>query len=250
VGQQTHPKGFRLITTQEHLSNWYSTKFFYSNLIEEDFLIRKKVNETFKDLLSISDIQISRANCEDENKNYGNITINALFPRAKEMYKKITKVLTEETEIKKKFNPNSFPINISKGKLKKVTSFLLKTNIRDLIRYLQIKTRKSFFIKIKFIRNPFQNATLIANFIATQLEKRVPIRRTVKQIIKKAQLASIKGIKIQISGRLNGAERTKTEWKREGKIPLHTLRAHIDYTLQTAETIDGVIGIKVWLFIK
>ena len=139
-------------------------------------------------------------------------------------------------------------LNNSKGQLKKFTSLLLKRSIRNLIRYFQIKTKKNYFITIEFIKNPFEDATLIAKFIADQLEKRVPFRRAVKQTIKKVQRTSMKGIKVQVSGRLNGVEIARSEWKRDGRVPLHTLRAKIDYIHEPAATIYGVIGIKVWLF--
>ena len=80
------------------------------------------------------------------------------------------------------------------------------------------------------------------------MEKRTPFRRAVKQTIKKVQLTNLKGVKVEVSGRLNGIDIARSEWKRDGKIPLHTLKAQIDYTHQMAYTIYGVIGIKVWLF--
>jgi len=83
VGQKTNPKGFRLITTQKHLSDWYSNKLIYPSLIEEDFLIRSKVEEMFNEFLSISKIEINRVNQDLDQKEYVNITIHALFPRAK-----------------------------------------------------------------------------------------------------------------------------------------------------------------------
>jgi small subunit ribosomal protein S3 len=92
------------------------------------------------------------------------------------------------------------------------------------------------------------DATLIAEYIAQQLEKRVSFRRVVRQAITRAQKAGIEGIKIQVSGRLNGAEIARTEWTREGRVPLHTLRADIDYAYCTALTIYGILGIKVWIF--
>jgi len=247
VGQKTHPKGFRLVTTQKHLSEWYSKKSNYPSLIEEDYFIRQKTEENFKEFLSISKIEITRVNEENEGKEYVNITINALFPRAKEMYRKVSKYFTENIE-------NSTPktlsiLNNSKGNLKRFTSLLLKRNIRNLIRFLQIKTKKNYYINIKFIKNPFEDATLIAKFIADQLEKRIPFRRAVKQAIKKVQRTTMKGIKVQVSGRLNGVDIARSEWKRDGRVPLHTLKAKIDYIHQRAETIYGVIGIKVWLFI-
>lgn len=92
------------------------------------------------------------------------------------------------------------------------------------------------------------DATLIAEYIAQQLERRVSFRRVVRQAIQRAQRAEVKGIKVQISGRLNGAEIARTEWIREGRVPLHTLRADIDYSYRTAKTIYGILGIKVWVF--
>jgi small subunit ribosomal protein S3 len=92
------------------------------------------------------------------------------------------------------------------------------------------------------------DATLIAEYIAQQLERRVSFRRVVRQAIQRAQRAEVKGIKIQVSGRLNGAEIARTEWIREGRVPLHTLRADIDYSYCTAQTIYGILGIKVWVF--
>lgn len=92
------------------------------------------------------------------------------------------------------------------------------------------------------------DAALIAEYIAQQLARRVSFRRVVRQAIQRAQRAGIQGIKIQVSGRLNGAEIARTEWTREGRVPLHTLRADIDYAYTTAQTIYGILGIKVWVF--
>lgn len=92
------------------------------------------------------------------------------------------------------------------------------------------------------------DAALIAEYVAQQLERRVSFRRVVRQAIQRAQRAGVQGIKIQVSGRLNGAEIARTEYTREGKVPLHTLRADIDYSYRIAQTIYGVLGIKVWVF--
>jgi len=246
VGQKTHPKGFRLVTTQSHLSQWYSNKKAYSTLIEEDFIIRSKVDEFFKDFLSLSKVEINRIKQEKTDKEYVNITIHSLFPRAKEMYRKVIKYFSENPETE---NSKAIAIlNNSKGNLKRFTSLILKRIVRNLIRYLQIKTKKNYLIDIKFIKNPFEDAALIAKFVSEQLEKRTPFRRVVKQTIKKVQRTEMKGIKIEVSGRLNGIEIARSEWKRDGNVPLHTLKAKIDYVHQRAETIYGVIGIKVWLF--
>ena len=92
------------------------------------------------------------------------------------------------------------------------------------------------------------DAALIAEYIAQQLERRVSFRRVVRQAIQRAQRAEVQGIKIQVGGRLNGAEIARTEWVREGRVPLHTLRADIDYAYRTAQTIYGILGVKVWVF--
>ncbi|MGB7440519.1 MAG: 30S ribosomal protein S3 [Coleofasciculaceae cyanobacterium] len=92
------------------------------------------------------------------------------------------------------------------------------------------------------------DAELIGEYIVQQLERRVSFRRVVRQAIQRAQRADVQGIKIQVSGRLNGAEIARTEWTREGRVPLHTLRANIDYSYRTAKTIYGILGVKVWVF--
>ncbi len=92
------------------------------------------------------------------------------------------------------------------------------------------------------------DAALIAEYVQQQLERRVSFRRVVRQAIQRAQRAGVQGIKIQVSGRLNGAEIARTESTREGRVPLHTLRADIDYAYTTAQTIYGILGIKTWIF--
>ena len=92
------------------------------------------------------------------------------------------------------------------------------------------------------------DAALIAEYITQQLERRVSFRRVVRQAVQRAQRAEVQGIKIQVGGRLNGAEIARTEWVREGRVPLHTLRADIDYAYRTALTIYGILGVKVWVF--
>jgi small subunit ribosomal protein S3 len=92
------------------------------------------------------------------------------------------------------------------------------------------------------------NASLLADLVAEQLEKRIAFRRAIREALQRAQKQNVSGIKIQVSGRLNGAEIARSEWIREGRVPLQTLRADIDYATTEANTIYGVLGIKVWLF--
>lgn len=103
-------------------------------------------------------------------------------------------------------------------------------------------------VSIEEIRKPEIDAQLIADSIAQQLEKRIMFRRAMKRAMQNAMRLGAQGIKIMSSGRLNGAEIARTEWYREGRVPLHTLRAEIDYGTSEAKTTYGVIGIKVWVF--
>lgn len=103
-------------------------------------------------------------------------------------------------------------------------------------------------INVIEVANVDANAALMAEFITSQLEKRVSFRRVVRQALQRAEKAELPGIKIQVSGRLNGAEIARTEWIREGRVPLHTLRANIDYSYRTASTTYGILGVKVWIF--
>ncbi len=103
-------------------------------------------------------------------------------------------------------------------------------------------------VSIEEIRKPELDAQLIADSIAQQLEKRIMFRRAMKRAMQNAMRLGAQGIKIMSSGRLNGAEIARTEWYREGRVPLHTLRADIDYATSEARTTYGLIGIKVWVF--
>ncbi len=103
-------------------------------------------------------------------------------------------------------------------------------------------------VNIEEIRKPEVDAQLVADSIAQQLEKRIMFRRAMKRAMQNAMRLGAQGIKIMSSGRLNGIEIARTEWYREGRVPLHTLRAHIDYGTAEAHTTYGIIGIKVWVY--
>jgi len=103
-------------------------------------------------------------------------------------------------------------------------------------------------INIEEVRKPDLDARLVAQNVAGQLERRVMFRRAMKRAVQNAMRQGAKGIKIQVGGRLGGAEIARSEWYREGRVPLHTLRADIDYGTYEAHTTYGVIGVKVWIF--
>jgi len=107
---------------------------------------------------------------------------------------------------------------------------------------------KEVNVNIKEERKPQASAQLAAENVATQLERRVAFRRAMKKVIQGAMKSGAKGIKISVAGRLGGAEMARTEWYLEGRVPLHTLRAKIDYGFAEAHTTYGIIGVKVWIF--
>ncbi len=108
--------------------------------------------------------------------------------------------------------------------------------------------RRQVRINVQEVARADAEAALVAESIAQQLEKRVAFRRVMRQVQQRAQRAGVLGIKVMVGGRLNGAEIARSEWSREGRVPLHTLRADIDYAEKTAFTIYGTLGIKVWIF--
>lgn len=103
-------------------------------------------------------------------------------------------------------------------------------------------------VSVSELRKPELDARLVAESIAQQLEKRIMFRRAMKRAVGNAMRLGALGIKVQVSGRLNGADIARSEWYREGRVPLHTLRADVDYGVATAHTTYGVIGVKVWVY--
>lgn len=113
---------------------------------------------------------------------------------------------------------------------------------------LKGKFGREFVIEVNEIRRPETDAQLVAESVAQQLERRVAFRRAIKKTLGMAQKFGALGIKVQCGGRLGGAEIARSEWAREGRVPLHTLRADIDYGVALAKTTYGIIGVKVWVF--
>jgi small subunit ribosomal protein S3 len=122
------------------------------------------------------------------------------------------------------------------------------SDIEKIKESLQNLIGKPVAVNIKEEKKAQASAQLVAENVATQLEKRVAFRRAMKKVMQNAQRAGAKGIKVSVAGRLGGAEIARTEWYLEGRVPLHTLRAKIDYGFAEAHTTYGVIGIKVWIF--
>jgi len=119
----------------------------------------------------------------------------------------------------------------------------LLTNLKKIL-----PSNRQLTINIFEVEKVDLDASLLADLVVEQLEKRIAFRRAIREALQRAQKQNVNGIKIQVSGRLNGAEMARSEWIREGRVPLQTLRADIDYATKEAHTIYGILGIKVWLF--
>ncbi len=119
--------------------------------------------------------------------------------------------------------------------------------IESLKKELKKLTGKEIWIEVEEVKRPDLDAKLVGEGIAKQIERRIPFRRVLKKAILATMDAGAVGIKVQISGRVGGAEIARTEWYKDGRIPLHTLRANIDYAIARAETTYGSIGVKVWI---
>jgi small subunit ribosomal protein S3 len=126
----------------------------------------------------------------------------------------------------------------------------LGTGLENLLKNIKklLPINRQLTINVFEVEKVDLDANLLADLVAEQLEKRIAFRRAIREALQRAQKQNVNGIKIQVSGRLNGAEIARSEWIREGRVPLQTLRADIDYATKEADTIYGVLGIKVWLF--
>ena len=230
MGQKTHPLGFRLNITQDHKSAWFIPLNKYATLLEEDYKIRTYLNSKAFLLL------LSKHNFEkDSDKN-----------------KKLTLLKTASIS-NIKINRNTIGDHVEvvietakPGLLVGVNGSVIKALQMGLSKNLPVN--KQITIRIRTVQNADLDAGLIGEYVVEQLEKRVAFRRVIRSALQRAQSSNARGIKIQVSGRLNGAEMARSEYVREGQVPLHTLIANIDYSSKQATTIYGILGIKVWLF--
>lgn len=260
MGQKINPKGFRLITTQKYISNFYNSKFAYSTTIKDDFEIRNKIeNFLKKNFIKFSTIEINRTENNSISTKYVHIIINLLYPRKKQANNLIAMYLSnfeENNEIKNlillKYKALYRRSNLSISRLKIYIEFLFKRYLKKLLYFFKLINTKEYLVSIKFKKSEFEDSSLIAKYIAEELQKRIKFRRILKIALKRVlsiqKHTKIIGLKIKLSGRLNGIEIARKEWKREGSLPLHTLNAIIDYSSESVNTIYGTIGIKVWLY--
>ncbi len=210
MGQKVHPIGFRLGVTRTWDSRWFAKKE-YAEHLHEDLKLRKIIKtQLFQ--AGISRIEIERAARQIK------IDVHAARPGIV-IGKKGAGVEQLRVDLQKMASRDA-----KKGEAPRVVVNILE------------------------VKNPEANAVLIAENVAAQLEKRVAFRRAMKKCMTAAFKQGIKGIKIRVSGRLGGAEIARTEWYSEDSVPLHTLRADVDYGTAEARTTYGVIGVKTWVY--
>ena len=213
MGQKTHPTGFRTGVIKSHNATWFANYGAYSKVLEEDYKIRKFFEKKFESFYSKAGI----AKLEIQRKvNQLELIIHAARPKA----------IAAETD------QNNLIVDFKDS---------LKSLVDD---------SKQVRVKVLQITKSENESSLVARSIADQLEKRVAFKKAVRQTTQLLQKSGVKGFKIQVAGRLNGAEIARAEWAREGRVPLQTLRADISYATHRANTIYGVLGIKVWIFNK
>lgn len=217
MGHKTHPLGFRLGIVQQDRSIWYTSKSdTYIKFLKRDFTIRDVISKT---LLS-----------------------NKLSNKV--LYSGITKIIIRRHERKEKAYieiQSIFPARVVGNS---------GLTIRNLDKKLSLILKpEKVLLNVIEIKEPYGQAIILVDLLVKRLEERVPFRRCIRQILERYRTVNnLNGIKVQIAGRLDGAEIARTEWVREGRVPLQTLRADIDYCYKTAQTIYGILGIKIWLF--
>jgi small subunit ribosomal protein S3 len=216
VGQKVHPTGFRLGIIKTWSSKWYEDKS-YAKWLHEDIRIKRAIKDYLFNA-NIAGIEVERA------ANKAKVVIYTARPG----------------------------MVIGKGgkSIETLRQGNLETAGKGETKFpgVQSFTDNEVFIDVQEIRKAETNAQLVAESIATQLERRVAFRRAMKKAVSTAIKFGAKGIRVRCSGRLGGSEMSRVENYREGRVPLHTLRADIEFGLAEAKTTYGIIGVKVWIF--
>jgi small subunit ribosomal protein S3 len=219
MGQKVHPLGFRLGITQKHQSYWCTKPRLSAIWIQDASFIRELVSKQYTGA-GITTIEVHR-------RDFGapSLTIEMHAARPALFAGRETQTLD----------------NLRDMLVTKLYAFYRKRNLPD-----PGKIQLSLYVKP--VSNPDIHAAILAERLVEDLQQRKPYRRAMRQIVQKAVRAGVKGIKVQISGRLNGADIARAEDVREGPVPLQTLRANIEYASRPAKTIFGLLGVKVWVF--
>lgn len=216
MGQKINPLGFRLGITQSHHSLWFAQPKNYSESLQEDEKIRDCIKNYVQKNMRISSGVEGIAQIKIQKRiDLIQVIIYMVFP----------KLLIE-------------------GKPRRIEE--LRMNAQKKLNCINGKLN----IAITRIANPYGHPNILAEFIAGQLKNRVSFRKAMKKAIELTELAGTKGVQVQIAGRIDGKEIARVEWIREGRVPLQTIQAKIDYCSYTVQTIYGVLGIKIWIFVN
>nr|YP_010176918.1 ribosomal protein S3 [Wikstroemia scytophylla]QSQ86604.1 ribosomal protein S3 [Wikstroemia scytophylla] len=215
MGQKINPLGFRLGTTQSHHSLWFAQPKNYSGGLQEDKKIRDCIKNYVQKNTRISSGVEGIARIEIQKRiDLIQVIIYMGFPK--------------------------FLIEDRPGRIEE-----LQMNVQKELKCVNRKIN----IAVTRIANPYGHPNILAEFIAGQLKNRVSCRKAMKKAIELTEQANTKGIQVQIAGRINGKDIARVDWIREGRVPLQTIGAKIDYSSYTVRTIYGVLGIKIWIFI-
>lgn len=219
MGQKVHPLGFRLGITQKHQSYWCTKPRLSALWVQDASFFRSFFQKNYIGA-GITRIEIQRRELDSPSIS---ITIHAARPAL--FLERDTKALD----------------HLRDELVKKLRAFYVKRHLPD-------PTNLKLNLYIKPIKEPDAYAAVLAEKLVEDLQQRKPYRRAMRQTIQRALRAGVKGIKVQVSGRLNGADIARSEDLREGPVPLQTLRADIDYATHSAKTIFGLLGVKIWVF--
>ena len=219
MGQKVHPLGFRLGITQKHQSYWCTNPRISAVWVDDASFLRRFLQKNYTGA-GITNIEIQRRELDCSSLT---ITINAARP-----------AVFSGRDLQSLDSLRDQLVN-------KLKAFYRKRNLPD-------PGKITINLSIKPVTEPDVYAVVLAEKLVEDLQQRKPYRLAIRQIIQKATRAGVKGIKVQISGRLNGAEIARSEASMEGAVPLQTLRADIDYSSKSAKTIYGLLGVKIWVF--
>nr|YP_009515133.1 ribosomal protein S3 [Dendrotrophe varians]AUN45187.1 ribosomal protein S3 [Dendrotrophe varians] len=216
MGQKINPLGLRLDTTHDHHSLWFAQPKNYSEGLQEDQKIRDYIKYVQKKKMIISSGVDRIAHIKIQKRiDLIQVIIYMGFPKFVLFIEGRPRGIEElEMNVQKELNDVNRQLNIA----------------------------------ITRIAKPYRDPNILAEFIAEQIKNRVSFRKAMKKAIELAEQADTKGIQVQIAGRIDGKEIARVEWIREGKVPLQTIRAKINYCSYPIRTIYGILGIKIWIF--
>jgi small subunit ribosomal protein S3 len=243
VGQKVHPTGFRMGITQPHRSTWFSEYSSFSDILKEDYKLRRFFEREFPLLYTYwfmgqEETRWSRRTVRNEIRSVG----GSIF----------------RLEIKRKI-VGELEILIYSTRGRALTSYLENQeallNLKNTLKKLNttspfVENDRLIRLKILILSNTNDESILVARALVEQLEKRAVVRRALREFKQKLQVTGVKGFKVQVSGRFNGRSIASVEWVKGGRLPLQTLQADISYTALPAYTISGILGVKVWIFNK